>query len=547
MDAFEQLADILQLASLQFPLEEARSYMHSTCLNALKSAFKNKKFSLKNTAKFMLDLPAIKNEINWLLKHLYYSGLDKATNNACFTYIKHIRLKALERRLGNDFAPCKNGHIWLLPTSILDQIKLELKSLLLECPISYEALPYLMATYELHKTTYRWLTIAYHTLFSNIALLLTITSKLILESFKAWVVNTEKSYKRFLNVDTSILWIIDSVLDATLNLPTQISDIYVADISRCYEAILLKGPDNLLDALTYITNLAKQAATTHPRAETSIWVRISNDGTPANAQWYTRKPNCSNWFPLIAIRLLDLHSWLLSNCHMMLGDRVWIQQTGIPMDFSCSPIWCNMYLLAYEARFIQRLARLGRKDLLTIFQTAFRYIDDLCFINVQNPRDFLSPSQIRSDNNPFWTYPLNVLEIKEETSTVDPLNQQRGLSAHFMNVEISVNTERNELYTFKKFDKRRALPFNYTQYIKFKSNRCVKQAYNITISQLLPILYISNTNDAAIHEISLLINTMTNNGFNNLRLWKNICQFFLTSSIPGVKVDIQRILSAILQ
>jgi hypothetical protein len=116
-----------------------------------------------------------------------------------------------------------------------------------------------------------------------------------------------------------------------------------------------------------------------------------------------------------------------------------------------------------------------------------------------------------------------------------------------MNVEISVNTERNELYTFKKFDKRRALPFNYTQYIKFKSNRCVKQAYNITISQLLPILYISNTNDAAIHEISLLINTMTNNGFNNLRLWKNICQFFLTSSIPGVKVDIQRILSAILQ
>jgi hypothetical protein len=206
-----------------------------------------------------------------------------------------------------------------------------------------------------------------------------------------------------------------------------------------------------------------------------------------------------------------------------------------------------MYLLAYKARFIQRLARLGRKDLLTKFQTAFRYIDDLCFINVQNPRDFLSLSQICSENNPFWVYPLNILKIKEETSTFDPLNQQRGLSAHFMNVEISVNIERNELFTFKKFDKRRALPSNYTQYIKFKSNRCVKQAYNIAISQLLPILYISNTNDAAIHEISLLINTMTNNGFNNLRLRKNICQFLLTSSFPGVKVDIQRILSTVPQ
>ena len=92
MDAFEQLVDILQLASLKFPLEEAHSYMHSKCLNALKNASKNNIFGFKNTAKFMLDLPAIKNEINWLLKHLYCSGLDKATNNTYFTCIKHIRL-----------------------------------------------------------------------------------------------------------------------------------------------------------------------------------------------------------------------------------------------------------------------------------------------------------------------------------------------------------------------------------------------------------------------------------------------------------------------
>lgn len=215
------------------------------------------------------------------------------------------------------------------------------------------------------------------------------------------------------------------------------------------------------------------------------------------------------------------------------------------MGFSCSPIWSNMYLLAYEARFIQHLARLGRKDLLTKFQSAFRYIDDLCLINVQNPRDFLSTSQIRSENNPFWIYPLNVLEIKEETSTFDPHDLQRGLSAHFMNVEISVNTENNELYTFKKYDKKRVLPFNYTQYIKFKSNRCVRQAYNIAISQLLPILYISNTNDATIHEIQLLINTMTRNGFNNLRLRNSIRQFLLTSSFPGFMVCIQSIISAV--
>jgi hypothetical protein len=85
------------------------------------------------------------------------------------------------------------------------------------------------------------------------------------------------------------------------------------------------------------------------------------------------------------------------------------------MGFSYSPVWCNMYLLSYEIQFIQRLAKLGRRDLLWKFQTPFRYIHDLCLINVQNPRSFLSPEQPRHEDNPFWIYPLNILEIKEET------------------------------------------------------------------------------------------------------------------------------------
>jgi hypothetical protein len=41
-----------------------------------------------------------------------------------------------------------------------------------------------MATYKQHKSKYRWLTNAFQTVFSNIATLLTITSKVMLESFK---------------------------------------------------------------------------------------------------------------------------------------------------------------------------------------------------------------------------------------------------------------------------------------------------------------------------------------------------------------------------
>jgi hypothetical protein len=92
-----------------------------------------------------------------------------------------------------------------------------------------------------------------------------------------------------------------------------------------------------------------------------------------------------------------------------------------------------------------------------------------------------------------------------------------------MNVEVAINEIHPELYTFQKFDKRRALPFQYTQYIKFSSNQLVRQAYNICISQVLLILYISYTHDVAICEICYLIQTMCDNGFKRTKIIHTMC------------------------
>jgi hypothetical protein len=549
MDAFEQLSCILQLESLQFPLHEARTWLHDKCLMTLKAASRCNKFGFKETDMFLLDKPVVRNELAWLQKHLYCSGLDKASNNASFICIKHIRLQALERLNGNDFSPCKNSTGWCLPTAVLDHLSTKLTEILPECPQPYQALPYIMATYKVHKTKYRWLTNAYCTIFSHIASLLTITAMLVLESFKSWAHSSEQGYQSFLNARTSMFWMVDSVIDTALNFPKVLNDIFVADVTRCYESIPLEGPNNLLEAITYISNIAfKQAALTHPRAKCTLWIKVKQDGTPIKAQWSTRQPSSGTWFELSKQRLLNLHAWLMTNCHVCLGDRVWIQKTGIPMGFSCSPIWCNIYLCAYEAhlaQFIQRLANLGRRDLLLKFQSAFRYIDDLCLLNVSNPHDFLSAKQPRSHDNPYWIYPLNVLEIKEETASFDPNNPCKGIQAHFMNMEITVNDNDPNLFSLRKFDKRRALPFQYTQYIKFKSNRCVRQAYNIAISQVLPILYITTSVMDASREILILIDTMTNNGFNRRCLVNNITQFMSNGSFPGTRLNIQEVVSAI--
>ena len=74
----------------------------------------------------------------------------------------------------------------------------------------------------------------------------------VLEKVKDWCIKTKDGYLNFLQANTSLYWIVDLTLQVTLNLPPEISDIYVADVTQCYESIPLHGEDNLLDAMTFI-------------------------------------------------------------------------------------------------------------------------------------------------------------------------------------------------------------------------------------------------------------------------------------------------------
>ena len=143
-----------------------------------------------------------------------------------------------------------------------------------------------------------------------------------------------------------------------------------------------------------------------------------------------------------------------------------------------------MYLIYYESQFILRLASLGRVDLLERFQYAFRYMDDLCWLNNGMAQEFLSPEQLRTPDNLFWIYPLQVLEIKCEVHKFSKQDSKIGIEAHFMNLHmrITTQTETTDNYLLCKYDKRRELPFSYMQYISFYSNRPIKQSYAIAVS-----------------------------------------------------------------
>jgi hypothetical protein len=56
---------------------------------------------------------------------------------------------------------------------------------------------------------------------------------------KRWFSKGMQTYILMMGVDNSNLWIINFVIDMALNLPEKIHNIFVADITHCYEAIPL--------------------------------------------------------------------------------------------------------------------------------------------------------------------------------------------------------------------------------------------------------------------------------------------------------------------
>ena len=315
-----------------------------------------------------------------------------------------------------------------------------------------------MAIYKFHKKKYRWISNAFGTMYVNIATLLTIATMALLDEVKEWASTNVKGYKNFLGIDTSMYWIIDSITDFTLNIPEVINNIYVADITRCFESIPISGKDTLYDAMEFITQIGiSNMKRKHPKSEQVLWVKINDKGITTKALWASTCPKNGEWFQIPIPKFLQIHKWLTTNCYVRLGDQVWKQVLGIPMGFSCSPLWCNLYLMSYEVKFIQRLARLGQATILSKFKHAFRYIDDLCWINVGEANRFLDPAQPRNRDNPFWIYPLDIIEIKTEVSQFSLNHPQHGIKASCRNM---TNDENYLLATRSLSNSSRTDPLN---------------------------------------------------------------------------------------
>lgn len=144
--------------------------------------------------------------------------------------------------------PCMNDKIWVSTEEIVNSITYYLIELALEIPKISKSLPFRMPIYKLHKKTCRWIISAQGTIFSMLAHILIVALMRFLPLFKEWVKVRTYGYEKNLQTKISIFWIVESIIDFSINMPKNISYIFVVDITQSNENIPIHGEDNLGEA-----------------------------------------------------------------------------------------------------------------------------------------------------------------------------------------------------------------------------------------------------------------------------------------------------------
>ena len=468
-----------------------------------------------------LSSPSCLDQILWLKEHFYFSGLDKSSQTVVVICKCLIRIKARERVSATEFLDCR------LPLeTIQNKYLCCINSLFsfIPPPLALD-LPFLMATYKIHKQSFRWLTNAHNCLFSSATQLITLCLQVTLEKLKDYTGILNYKIKTFSKVIANTFWLIDSQYDFLINIPPCITSCYSFDVTSCYEAIPHEGDFSLLSALQGIFKFCA----CHKFAGFKIHPSGKVSPSPSSTK---------NNFMSFHDFLLP-HKIVLNHCFVQLGPLIKQQVKGIPMGYACSPLWCNLYLAFFEVSFVKRLMTLNLHNILPIFNLSFCFIDDLAFINNNMIAYFLDPSQPLSQSNPYWIYPLHIINLKLTSIVMDSIT----LSTTYLCSIIELSKPFIGFYTSKIHWKKDKLPCNNISSIFLHSNRPRNQCYNVVLSQIIPIVYSASSSLIAYLDILKLIDLFIKNGFKKRRLFTIILNFLKSNSFPGIRFDVLILIS----
>ena len=160
--------------------------------------------------------------------------------------------------------------------------------------------------------------------------------------------------------------------------------------------------------------------------------------------------------------LISHVKWLIDNIYVVCGDSLFKQDIGIPMGTDCAPFLANLFLYAFECKWLLKKFEDKDFDTLNKFKHCFRYIDDLLCLN----------------NDELMENVMTDIYPKELALTSDHADFQ----SHYLDLDIMI---KNDKFHTKLFDKRDAFNFQIVNFPDLSGNIPNKHSYGVFVSQLI--------------------------------------------------------------
>jgi hypothetical protein len=372
-------------------------------------------------------------------------------------------------------------------------------------------------------------------------------------AYKLICTNQEEYIRQEHGVDIRLCWVIKSAQEFVLNMPSKVTDLFGADVERCYERPPLIDDENSLEAaLKWFI----KTCCCHP---------LNNDSGKTRKVYFTLKkanPSSQQGKPCFADRIciigwadksygkrsmyvnvdsiLAMCRLVLSRIHIQVGAHMYRQLIGFPMGMHVSSIFCDIYFAWYEYHFIWRAIMTGKYMLAAAYRYAYRYQDDLTVLNNPSVHIQLDPTQTQSCANVNWIYPLHLVSVKETTEIVgqqDTPGVWKKLSYLSTMMILTVTNSGEIICTREVYKKADTLPFIVPRYTNFFSCVPEKSLYTILHGQFSAVVFMVNTTDALKIALHKIVAQMVNNGLNprmiirQARLWFWRSFIYLPSNI----------------
>ena len=220
-------------------------------------------------------------------------------------------------------------------------------------------------------------------------------------------------------------------------------------------------------------------------------------------------------------RLKTMISFLIDNLFLGVGEKVFRQCIGIPMGTDCAPFIANLYLFAYEYKYLNNLYNTKQHKKLQQFKHCYRYIDDLLSINNTMINDI---SQI---------YPKEL--------TLERTNKN-DYQTDFLDLNIKINDKNFYISIYDKTD-----DFNFTvvKYPHLSGNIHFKRSHGLISSLLLRTTVCSHFTQFQ-KRAQLITRRLIKRGFCKQLLKKQIQKFFMTHNyaVKKYRTDILTFVSS---